>query len=148
MRAFRRILYATDFSRASRPAFAKAIEIARANGAELLIAHVLPSVGPLGAEGYVAPRVYEEMEEAVRRGAQKRLNSFLERAKKARVRHKGLLLEGVAHEEIASAARATKADLVVVGTQGRTGLARLLLGSVASRVISTSPRPVLTVRGR
>jgi nucleotide-binding universal stress UspA family protein len=148
MTVFRRILYATDFSRASRPAFAKAIEIARANGAELLIAHVLPSVGPLGAEGYVAPRVYEEMEEAVRRGAQKRLNSLLERAKKARVRHKGLLLDGFPAGEIARAAKAGKADLVVVGTHGRTGVARLLLGSVAERVIGSSPAPVLAVRGR
>jgi nucleotide-binding universal stress UspA family protein len=148
MKGFRRILYATDFSRASRPAFAKAIEIARANRAELLIAHVLPSVGPLGTEGYVTPRMYMEMEAAVRRGAEKHLNSLLERARKARVRHQALLLEGIAHEEIAAAAKSKKADLVVVGTQGRTGMARLFLGSVAARVIASSSCPVLAVRGR
>lgn len=148
MKGFRRILYATDFSSASRPAFAKAIEVARANRAELLIAHVLPSVGPLGAEGYVTPRMYMEMETAIRRGAEKRLNSLLERARKARVRHKGLLLQGLPQDEIASAAKSKKADLVVVGTHGRTGMARVFLGSVAARVISTSPCPVLAVRGR
>lgn len=148
MKGFRRILYATDFSNASRPAFAKAIEVARANRAELLIAHVLPSVGPLGAEGYVTPRMYEEMETAIRRGAEKRLNSLLERARKARVRHKGLLLRGLPHEEISSAAKSKKADLVVVGTHGRTGMARVFLGSVAARVISAAPCPVLVVRGR
>jgi nucleotide-binding universal stress UspA family protein len=148
MKVFRRILHATDFSRASGPAFSRAVGLARASGAELLIAHVLPSVGPLGAEGYVAPRMYVEMEAAVRRGAEKRLNSLLERARKARVRPRGLLLEGVAHEKIASTAKARKVDLVVVGTQGRTGLARMLLGSVAARVIATSPCPVLAVRGR
>lgn len=148
MKVFRRILHATDFSRASGPAFARAVSLARATGAELLIAHVLPSVGPIGAEGYVPARMYVEMEAAVRRGAEKRLNSLLERAGKARVRPKGLLLDGVAHEEIAAAAKARKVDLVVVGTQGRTGLARMFLGSVAARVISTSPCPVLAVRGR
>jgi nucleotide-binding universal stress UspA family protein len=45
-------------------------------------------------------------------------------------------------------AKARKVDLVVVGTQGRTGLARMLLGSVAARVIATSPCPVMAVRGR
>lgn len=148
MKGFRRILYATDFSNASRPAFAKAIAVARANRAELLIAHVLPSVSPLGAGGYVTPRMYKEMETAMRRGAEKRLNSLLERARKARVRHKGLLLRGLPHEEIASAAKSKKADLVVVGTHGRTGMARVFLGSVAARVISAAPCPVLAVRGR
>ncbi|MEO8347700.1 MAG: universal stress protein [Acidobacteriota bacterium] len=76
------------------------------------------------------------------------MNSFLERAKKARVRHKGLLLDGFPAGEIARTAKARKADLVVVGTHGRTGVARLLLGSVAERVIGTSPAPVLAVRGR
>lgn len=74
----------------------------------------------------------------MRRGAEKRLNSLLERARKARIRHKGLLLRGLPHEEIASAAKSKKADLVVVGTHGRTGMARVFLGSVAARVISSS----------
>jgi nucleotide-binding universal stress UspA family protein len=148
MKAFRRILYATDFSKASRPAFAKAVELARVTGAELLIAHVLPSVGPLVGNGYVPPRMYEEMEAAVRRGAAKHLKSFVERARKGRVRPKGLLLEGLAAPEITRAAKATGADLVIVGTQGRTGMARVLMGSVAERVITASPCPVLAVRGR
>lgn len=148
MKGFRRLLYATDFSSASRPAFAKALEVARLNRAEFLIAHVLPSVGPIGVEGYVTPRMYEDMEVAIRRSAEKRLNALLARARKAKVRHKGLLLRGIAHEEIARAARRSKADLVIVGTHGRTGIARVFLGSVAARVISTSPCPVLAVRGR
>ena len=148
MKPFRRILYATDFSKASRPAFAKAVDLARVTGAELLIAHVLPSVGPLGGNGYVTPRMYEEMEAAVRRGAEKHLKSFVERARKGRVRPRGLLLEGLPAPEIARAAKASGADLVIVGTQGRTGMARVLMGSVAERVITASPCPVLAVRGR
>jgi nucleotide-binding universal stress UspA family protein len=60
---------------------------------------------------------------------------------------KGLLLEGVPHERIARAARSKKADMVVMGTHGRTGFAKLVLGSVASRVLTVAPCPVLTVRG-
>jgi len=54
----------------------------------------------------------------------------------------------VADEQIVRAARSKKADVIVLGTHGRTGLARLFLGSVASRVVTAAPCPVLTVRGR
>jgi nucleotide-binding universal stress UspA family protein len=70
------------------------------------------------------------------------------RARKAGVRATGLLLEGVPHERVARAARAKKVDLLVIGTHGRTGLAKFFLGSVAARVIASVSCPVLTVRGR
>jgi nucleotide-binding universal stress UspA family protein len=54
----------------------------------------------------------------------------------------------VPHELIARAARSRKADLLVIGTHGRSGLAKLFLGSVATRLVSMAPRPVLTVRGK
>lgn len=148
MKGFRRILYATDFSSASRAAFVRALELARVNRAELLIAHVIASVGPLGIDGYVTPRMYQDMEATIRRFAEKHLAPLLARARKTKVRYKGLLLKGSPHAEIARAARQEKADLVVVGTHGRTGMARVFLGSVAARVITSSPCPVLAVRGR
>ena len=55
-------------------------------------------------------------------------------------------MEGIAHEQIVRAARRT--DLVVMGTHGRSGLAKFFLGSVAGRVVSAAPCPVLTVRGK
>jgi nucleotide-binding universal stress UspA family protein len=64
------------------------------------------------------------------------------------VRAKSLLLEGVPHEQIARTARRQRADVVVMGTHGRTGLAKLFLGSVAGRVIAIAPCPVMTVRGK
>ena len=64
------------------------------------------------------------------------------------MRAKAVLLEGVAHEQIVRAARARRADLIVVGTHGRSGLARFFLGSVAGRVATMATCPVLTVRGR
>ena len=148
MTKVKRILHPSDFSRASRAAFDHAVEMARANRAELILAHVFTPVIPYAGEGYAAPQVYERMYAAVRADAQKHLDRLVARAKTAGARAKGLLIEGVAHERIVRAARSTRADLIVIGTHGRTGLARLFLGSVAGRVVATAPCPVLTVRGR
>lgn len=60
---------------------------------------------------------------------------------------KGLIADGVAHEQILRRARRAKADMIVLGSHGRTGLARFFLGSVAGRVASMASCPVLTARG-
>ena len=148
MSRIRRILHPTDFSRASMPAFKRAVEMAKANRSELVVAHVLVPSMPIMGDGYVSPRVYEDLDAAARSAAQKQLRKLIDKAKRAGVRVKALLLDGVAHERIARAARSQKADLVVIGTHGRTGFAKLFLGSVASRVLAVSPCPVLTVRGK
>jgi nucleotide-binding universal stress UspA family protein len=149
MSRIRTILHATDFSPASKRAFQRAVEMAKGNRARLLLLHVLTPPAPLMlADGYVSPRVYEEVDAAARAEAQKRLGRLVEQAERVGVPTKTLLLDGIAHERIVQAARGRKADLVVIGTHGRTGLARLFLGSVASRVLALSACPVLTVRGR
>jgi nucleotide-binding universal stress UspA family protein len=148
MSRIRRVMHPTDFSRASTPAFKRAVEMAKGNRAELLLVHVMVPAVPLMGDGYVSPKVYEDLEAAARSAAQKQLRKLVDKAKQAGARVKGLLLEGVAHERIAQAARSRKADLVVIGTHGRTGFAKLFLGSVASRVLAVSPCPVLTVRGK
>lgn len=144
-----RILHPTDFSPASRPAFARAIRLARSDRAELVIAHVLAPVLPVIADGYaVPPDIYTKMEEAGRRYGKKNLDKLVAKARKVGVRARGLLLEGNAQERIVSAARRQHADMIVMGTHGRTGFARFVLGSVASRVVAHAGCPVLTVRGR
>ena len=148
MSRIRRVMHPTDFSRASTPAFKRAVEMAKGNHAELLLVHVMVPAVPLMGDGYVSPKVYEDLEAAAHAAAQKQLRKLVEKAKEAGARVRGLLLEGVAHERIAQAARSRKADLVVIGTHGRTGFAKLFLGSVASRVLAVSPCPVLTVRGK
>lgn len=148
MSRIRRILHPTDFSRASGAAFKRAVEMAKADRAELTVVHVRGAAVPLMADGYVSPKMYDDMEAAERAYAQKHLDAIVAKARKAGARAKGLLVAGVAHERIAQAARARKADLVVIGTHGRTGVARLFLGSVASRVLAVAPCPVLTVRGK
>jgi nucleotide-binding universal stress UspA family protein len=88
------------------------------------------------------------MSAASRAWARKQLDRLLARAKTARVRARAMLLEGVAHDQIVRIAKKRRADLIVIGTHGRTGVARFFLGSVAARVTATAPCPVLTVRGR
>ncbi|HWC05558.1 MAG TPA: universal stress protein [Methylomirabilota bacterium] len=148
MSQFRRILHATDFSPASRPAFRRALDLARANRAVLTIVHVYSAVVPMMGEGYATAQVYDQWLADIRADAQRQLDRVVAKAKKSGVRAKGLLLEGVAHDRIVRAARSTRADLIVLGTHGRTGLGRVFLGSVAARVVTLATCPVMTVRAK
>ena len=149
MARIRRILHPSDFSKASAAAFTKALELAKANGADLVLLHVLaPPLPLMAADGYVSPQVYEDLDKSARAYASKELASLVAKAKKAGVRANALLRDGVAHEQIIRAARSPKADMIVIGTHGRTGLAKLFLGSVAGRVVSAATCPVMTVRGK
>jgi len=148
MSRIRRILHATDFSPASRAAFARAVEMAKTNRAELLLVHVMsPIVMPVG-EGYISADVYNTIEASNRAASLQQLKTLLARARKAGARARTLLLDGLAHERIVRAARTNRADVIVIGTHGRTGLAKLFLGSVAGRVLAIAHGPVLTVRGK
>jgi nucleotide-binding universal stress UspA family protein len=141
------ILHATDFSAASRRAFAMALDLARHDGAELVLVHALAPPAMVLEEGYLAATHYQQMAAEEHRGAQKRLDGLAARARRGGVRASTQLLDGHPYEQIVRAAQRTRADLVVLGTHGRTRLARLLLGSVARRVIGLAPCPVITVPG-
>jgi len=144
----RRILHPSDFSRASGTAFKKAVELAKSDRAELMLVHVMSPIAPIAGEGYVSPKMYEDIAASSRAWAQKQLDRLLAKTKTAGVRAKSYVLEGVAHDQIARIARSRHADLIVMGTHGRSGLAKLFLGSVAGRVVAAAPCPVLTVRGK
>jgi nucleotide-binding universal stress UspA family protein len=150
MRVFRRILHATDFSGASRRALIRAIAIARQNRAPLQLVHVLPPVTlAVGGDfGFVTPATYEAIDRQARQHARKQLAVLVARARKAGVRATALLLDGAPHEQVPRAARRTRADLLVIGTHGRTGISKVVLGSVAERLVRLSHCPVLTVRSR
>jgi nucleotide-binding universal stress UspA family protein len=148
MSRIRRIMYATDFSRASQAAFAKALEITRSNRAELTVIHVFTLIPPFAVEGaYVSPKTWGAMEASARAGAQKQLDALVARAERAGLRARSLIVVGNPYEQIVRAARLKRADMLVIGTHGRTGLGKFLLGSVAERVLSMAGCPVLTVRG-
>lgn len=148
MSRLRRILHPTDFSPASRAAFKRAVAMAKADRAQLLLVHVLAPPLPIAGEGYISPNVYDDLENSARKYAQTHLSALQAKARKAGVKAVTLSLEGVVHEEIARAAKSKKADLIVIGTHGRTGLAEFFLGSVASRVAAAASCPVMTVRGK
>jgi nucleotide-binding universal stress UspA family protein len=143
----RRILHASDFSRASAPAFAKAVEFAKKRRAELRLLHVVDPLLPT-PDGYVSPPTYERLRESAREYGRKRLAGLAARAAKAGVRATSVLREGAPWSEIVRASRAPGVELVVIGTHGRSGLSRLLLGSVASRVLGLARCPVLAVGAR
>jgi nucleotide-binding universal stress UspA family protein len=146
MRTFRRIVHPSDFSPASRPAFRKAIELAKSTRAQLFVVHVL-SMLPVIPDAYVAPAVWDDLERGQQITAQRQLARLVATAKAAGVRASGVVLDiGVTHEQIVRFARARRADLIVIGTHGRSGLTKALLGSVASRVLAAARCPVLTVR--
>jgi nucleotide-binding universal stress UspA family protein len=144
---FRHILHASDFSPASRRAFDTALRLAKVDGATLILVHVLEPAVPWVEVDYASPRAYKLIASA-RNAAAKRLDALVRKAKAAGVRSVGRLVDGNPRDVILSAAKRLHADLVVVGTHGRTGLDKLLVGSVAERVVAMAPCPVLTVRRR
>lgn len=148
MTQLRRIVHATDFSPASRPAFRRAVELARERGGALTLVHVLPPIVPPAGGSYALPQAYERLHAEARAAARRQLERLVARARAAGARTTGLLLEGQPPARIVEAARRRRAHLVVMGTHGRTGLARVALGSVAALVLRWAPCPVLTVRAR
>jgi nucleotide-binding universal stress UspA family protein len=142
---FRRIVVPTDFSVPSEEAWALAQRLARAVGAEVVLAHVLvppPIYGEQPEEVGAELKVFDE----ARAWVEKELERSAADARATGLEVRTALRTGTAHEEIVELATAERAELVVIGTHGRTGLTRALMGSVAERVIRLAPCPVLSVR--
>jgi len=139
-RRVQRIVHPTDFSKTADRAFQKAVEFAKQNRAELLLVHVLLRALPPPS---LWRGVYDRIDAQERRVAETRLSALLARAQRAKVRARTLLLSGVTYDQIVRVAESMRAGLIVMGSHGRTGLSKLLLGSVAERVSGLAPCPVL-----
>ena len=148
MTRVRRIVCASDFSSASRKAVATAVTLAKANRAAVILVHVVAPIVRLAPDQYVPSTTWEEIEIGTRAWAQRQIEKLATKIKKTGIRAAALLVEGEAAVEIVRVARSKRADLLVLGTHGRTGLSKMFLGSVAERVVATAPCPVVTVRGR
>jgi nucleotide-binding universal stress UspA family protein len=148
--AYRKILVAVDGSPASGKGLREAIRLARTEGAQLVIVHVVdeyPGFGLLDAMLPGAPGA--DLVPALRAAGKKVLAKAVAVAQKQNVRAKGVLgemLSGPAAGPIVREARKVGADLIVLGTHGRRGLRRLVLGSDAEQVVRTASVPVLLVR--
>src|SRR5262249_4176467 len=145
MTAIRQILCATDLSPASEPACEEALRLARAWQAELLLLHVIPPV-VFPAEGIFPPRLYRTLVDAVHREAHAGMDRLLERVPDPMLKVRMRIQEGVPASGILDAVGEEAIDLIVMGTHGRAGPQRLLLGSVADRVVRQASCPVMTVR--
>jgi nucleotide-binding universal stress UspA family protein len=143
-----RITYATDFSAASRAAFYPALRLAKATGAELTIVHVLLSPASMfAAPSYMTEETWDLIESELRAEASQHMDALVKEAVEAGVRPTPQFVRGgVPAEEIIRAAAENKTDVLVLGTHGRSGLVKMMLGSVAARVVAHATCPVLTVR--
>jgi nucleotide-binding universal stress UspA family protein len=147
MKRIRRVLYATDFSAASRRAFTTAVTIARSTRARLTIVHVLGPVLPAVPEQLIDAVVLDQLEKRTQQWSARALTKLAENAKVAGIKAMTVLRSGDPVVQIVRTARTEKTDLIVVGTHRRHRLPKLFLGSVAERVVATAPCPVVTVRG-
>lgn len=137
-----RILLATDFSDCAGRAEEYALFVAQACAAKLDVLHVLEFQPGMDPEYQVNSLYLEEL----RKDAANRLEEFVRRAAQQGVTATRREVLGIPSQCINEAARESEADLVVLGTHGRTGLEHILLGSTAERVVKGAPCPVLTVR--
>jgi nucleotide-binding universal stress UspA family protein len=139
-----RILCAVDFTEPSRFAMEAAADLACRYGSQLTLVHVHETPAAAKPEVLLAPP--ELFETSVREREQK-LEQWSTEAERLAARPiNTLLLNGPAALEIVRAAQDDRSDLVVIATRGRTGLRRVVLGSVAEHVVRTAPCPVLVVR--
>lgn len=136
------IVVATDFSDNADQALRWAAHLARQQRARLVVAHASLPASPPAPEFVVLPVEYfEELHEHDR----KRLEAVAAKLREGDLEVESELIVGAAAPGILEIASRRRADLLVVGTHGRTGLKRLLLGSTAAQVVRKSPCPVVTV---
>ncbi|MBI3610492.1 MAG: universal stress protein [Nitrospirae bacterium] len=141
MKPIKTILVPTDFSDCSERAVRYAAMIARTFKARIVLVHVIQPYAYSMTETFNVVEHYTALKTIA--------GPMLDQARKKLLKQ-GVLVEtdlptGPAHHEIIEKARRAKADLIVMGTHGRTGVEHFLLGSVAEKVVRMSPCPVLTV---
>jgi nucleotide-binding universal stress UspA family protein len=136
----KRILFPTDFSQNSEYAFLYALALARTFASKLYLLHVV----------YFPPQMPEfdigRVLDGLVKSAEKNLKKLIQKTAETQVIFHPEVRVGAEYHEITKLAEKEKIDLIVMGTQGRTGLAHAFLGSVAERVVRYAPCPVLTVK--
>jgi universal stress protein A len=148
MLPFKRIFCPTDFSEPALVALKRAEELARHFSAELIVAHVIPEVpgphvnsDPPVATSFDVPLYQQEL--AIY--AENLLKDLVSHQISPEVRTRDLVTTGVAAPEILRIAATEHADLIVIASHGETGWRRLMVGSVAEKVVRHAPCPVLTI---
>lgn len=140
----KKIICSIDFSPHSQKVAQYAAIISEALNAEVTVLYVVPSMKEY-ADFETSPALVNQFVEKISTAARGNMDKFISQHFKT-VPATGRVEKGYAAEVIISVANALPADLIIMGTHGRTGFNRLMFGSVADKVIKTSPVPVLTVR--
>ena len=141
-------LVPVDFSKSSEIALDHAIQLARANKAGLILLHIMDqSSMVMAAPEGVTPALYLEYEKSVRQEAERDMQTLLKKKKLGAKAGRALFVRrGDPARAIANQAKRLKASMIVMGSHGRTGLKRLVLGSVAERTLRYARCPVLIVK--
>jgi nucleotide-binding universal stress UspA family protein len=137
------ILHPTDYSDNSAYAFKVALSLAEQHEATLYVAHIVQTLGPemvtfgeVTQERQPAGHLHHLWEELLR----------VQAPQGSPVKIKHILGEGDPALEVAEIAKKYNSDLIVISTHGRTGLERLLMGSIAEKIVRLAPCPILTVK--
>jgi nucleotide-binding universal stress UspA family protein len=140
-----KILHPTDFSECATAAQTVAVDLAHKLDAELVLVQVLVEA-PLYSEGFISRRQVQTVYDAQRKWSEETLEARAEQLRQSGTKTSWRVQMGAPYQEIVRTAEEEHAGMIVMGTHGRSGLNRALLGSVAERVIRLAPCPVLTVR--
>jgi nucleotide-binding universal stress UspA family protein len=144
MVAIKKAVVAVDFSDESTYIAEYARLFAEKFDAELIVVYAAPSLNQY-VGFHVPPNTIESFVGEIVTGAEKSMDNFLEKHFSG-IKTTGKVVTGFAAEEILEIAAEAKADLIIMGTHGRTGIDRILFGSVAAKIVRGADIPVLTVR--
>ena len=144
---YKKVLFCTDFSENCDLAFGYAFGIADRDGGILYIMHVMPSpdVYPQYVKGYLGSEEWEKIEANNRKTIEKNFEEKYLNQIKDKSHVKVVIKSGREDEEILEFADKEKVDIIVVGTQGRTGVLHAFLGSVAEKIVRRSIVPVYVI---
>ncbi len=143
---FKNIVVATDGSKYSTAAVSEAVAIAKRNGSALTVISAMPSELLTPTDIDFTMNQQQLIAEQEMKETEKNAKEAKETAQKEGVDVKAFVLSGRPYEAIIQTAQETKADLIVLGSHGRTGIEKFLMGSVAERVILLSSCPILVVK--
>jgi len=147
MAEIKKILFATDFSDNSKYALTYALSFAKQYNAKLYILHVIqqPSY-PLGMYAEISFDAMDKFNRNISDAVEKEMQALREKDLQGFTDYECLIVHGTPFLEILRTAKEKEADLIVVGTHGRTGLDHVLFGSTAEKVVRRAPCPVVSVR--
>ncbi len=146
MERFKNILVATDLEATSLGVVSYAAHLLPVEGGELGIVHVAPTVSLGDYAGFVPAHDLDDVDRDLLAHARMTLEEWVHRHVKTTARVNITVEQGVIYEVVCRVAEEMNADVLVVGSHGRDGLSRLVLGSTAEKLMRHAPCPVLVVR--